>query len=121
LIKVHTDDNLADPFTKALPRGMVIDHAKGIELQLDNWAAEELLDAGDGVEVMHANGREVLDYHKMVSLVEENTFQQCIRMLKLICLAALYNLSTNDQGILVKSGEALLWVWNFGKKINGSH
>nr|GFB81096.1 hypothetical protein [Tanacetum cinerariifolium] len=34
LIKVHTDDNLADPFTKALPRGMVIDHAKGIGLQL---------------------------------------------------------------------------------------
>nr|GFC26283.1 retrovirus-related Pol polyprotein from transposon TNT 1-94 [Tanacetum cinerariifolium] len=34
LKKVHTDDNLADPFTKALPRGMVIDHAKGIGLQL---------------------------------------------------------------------------------------
>nr|GFD25990.1 retrotransposon protein putative Ty1-copia subclass [Tanacetum cinerariifolium] len=34
LIKVYTDDNLADPFTKALPRGMVIDHAKGIGLQL---------------------------------------------------------------------------------------
>nr|GEV92332.1 hypothetical protein [Tanacetum cinerariifolium] len=34
LIKVHTDDNLDDPFTKALPRGMVIDHAKGIGLQL---------------------------------------------------------------------------------------
>nr|GEW86345.1 retrotransposon protein, putative, Ty1-copia subclass [Tanacetum cinerariifolium] len=34
LIKVHTDDNLADLFTKALPRGMVIDHAKGIGLQL---------------------------------------------------------------------------------------
>nr|GFC71638.1 retrovirus-related Pol polyprotein from transposon TNT 1-94 [Tanacetum cinerariifolium] len=34
LIKAHTDDNLADPFTKALPRGMVIDHAKGIGLQL---------------------------------------------------------------------------------------
>nr|GFA72331.1 hypothetical protein [Tanacetum cinerariifolium] len=34
LIKVHTDDNLADPFTKALPGGMVIDHAKGIGLQL---------------------------------------------------------------------------------------
>nr|GEW86962.1 hypothetical protein [Tanacetum cinerariifolium] len=32
LIKVHTDDNLVDPFTKALPRGMVIDHAKGIRL-----------------------------------------------------------------------------------------
>nr|GEY09729.1 putative retrotransposon protein [Tanacetum cinerariifolium] len=32
LIKVHTDDNLADPFTKALPRGMVTDHAKGIGL-----------------------------------------------------------------------------------------
>nr|GFB11702.1 retrotransposon protein, putative, Ty1-copia subclass [Tanacetum cinerariifolium] len=34
LIKVHTDDNIADPFTKPLPRGMVIDHAKGIGLQL---------------------------------------------------------------------------------------
>nr|GFC41243.1 retrotransposon protein, putative, Ty1-copia subclass [Tanacetum cinerariifolium] len=34
LIKVHTDDNLADLFTKALPRGMVIDRAKGIGLQL---------------------------------------------------------------------------------------
>nr|GEY07947.1 putative retrotransposon protein [Tanacetum cinerariifolium] len=46
LIKVHTDDNLADHFTKALPRGMFIDHAKGIGLQLassfmhicDYWA-----------------------------------------------------------------------------------
>nr|GFA64807.1 retrotransposon protein, putative, Ty1-copia subclass [Tanacetum cinerariifolium] len=36
LIKVHTDDNLADPFTKVLPGGMVIDHAKGIELQLSS-------------------------------------------------------------------------------------
>nr|GEV01036.1 retrotransposon protein, putative, Ty1-copia subclass [Tanacetum cinerariifolium] len=34
LIKVNTDDNLVDPFTKALPRGMVIDHANGIGLQL---------------------------------------------------------------------------------------
>nr|GEZ28358.1 putative retrotransposon protein [Tanacetum cinerariifolium] len=34
LIRVHTDDNLADPFTKAFPRGMVIDHVKGIGLQL---------------------------------------------------------------------------------------
>nr|GEU33456.1 hypothetical protein [Tanacetum cinerariifolium] len=34
LIKVHTDDNLAGPFTKILLRGMVIDHAKGIRLQL---------------------------------------------------------------------------------------
>nr|GEW07879.1 retrotransposon protein, putative, Ty1-copia subclass [Tanacetum cinerariifolium] len=34
LIKVHTDDNLADLFTKDLPKGMVIDHAKGIGLQL---------------------------------------------------------------------------------------
>nr|GEW89795.1 putative retrotransposon protein [Tanacetum cinerariifolium] len=34
LIKVHTYDNLADPFTKALPRGMVVDHAKGSGLQL---------------------------------------------------------------------------------------
>nr|GFB44198.1 retrotransposon protein, putative, Ty1-copia subclass [Tanacetum cinerariifolium] len=34
LIKVYTDDNLVDPFTKALPRGTVINHAKGIGLQL---------------------------------------------------------------------------------------
>nr|GFD51858.1 retrotransposon ribonuclease H [Tanacetum cinerariifolium] len=34
LIKVHTDDNLADSFTKALLRGMVIDHATGNGLQL---------------------------------------------------------------------------------------
>nr|GFA00129.1 hypothetical protein [Tanacetum cinerariifolium] len=34
LIKVHIDDNLVDPFTKALPRRMVINHAKGIGLQL---------------------------------------------------------------------------------------
>ncbi|GKC10179.1 NB-ARC domains-containing protein [Tanacetum coccineum] len=67
---------------------------------LHNSAAEELLDTGDGVEVKRANGREVLDYLKMVSLLEENTFQQCIRMHKLIRLAALYNLSTDDQGIL---------------------
>nr|GEZ97327.1 hypothetical protein [Tanacetum cinerariifolium] len=32
LIKVHTDGNFADPFTKALPRGMVVDHANGIGL-----------------------------------------------------------------------------------------
>ncbi|GJT95020.1 putative RNA-directed DNA polymerase [Tanacetum coccineum] len=34
ILKVHTDDNLADPFTKALPRGKVTDHANGIGLQL---------------------------------------------------------------------------------------
>ncbi|GJZ97954.1 retrotransposon protein, putative, ty1-copia subclass [Tanacetum coccineum] len=34
ILKVHTDDNLADLFTKALPREKVIDHANGIGLQL---------------------------------------------------------------------------------------
>ncbi|GJU52612.1 retrotransposon protein, putative, ty1-copia subclass [Tanacetum coccineum] len=34
VLKVHTDDNLADPFTKALPKGKVTDHANGIGLQL---------------------------------------------------------------------------------------
>ncbi|GJW24917.1 retrotransposon protein, putative, ty1-copia subclass [Tanacetum coccineum] len=34
VLKVHTDDNLADPFTKALPKGNVTDHANGIGLQL---------------------------------------------------------------------------------------
>ncbi|GKA61849.1 hypothetical protein Tco_0761368 [Tanacetum coccineum] len=34
ILKVHTDDNLADPFTKALPRGKVTDLGNGIGLQL---------------------------------------------------------------------------------------
>ncbi|GJW57394.1 hypothetical protein Tco_0104125 [Tanacetum coccineum] len=34
IFKVHIDDNLADPFTKALPRGNVTDLANGIGLQL---------------------------------------------------------------------------------------
>ncbi|GJX15406.1 hypothetical protein Tco_0216238 [Tanacetum coccineum] len=34
VLKVHTDDNLADPFTKALPKGKVTDHVNGIGLQL---------------------------------------------------------------------------------------
>ncbi|GJY03479.1 putative retrotransposon protein [Tanacetum coccineum] len=34
LIKVHTDKNLADAFTKALPRGKVSEHANGIGLRL---------------------------------------------------------------------------------------
>nr|GFA49036.1 NB-ARC domains-containing protein [Tanacetum cinerariifolium] len=46
---------------------------------LDNWAAEELLDAGDGVEVTRANRREVLDYLKMVSLLEKIHFNNVSR------------------------------------------
>nr|GEV53492.1 hypothetical protein [Tanacetum cinerariifolium] len=34
LIKVHTDKNLADAFTKVLPRGKVNEHANGIGLRL---------------------------------------------------------------------------------------
>ncbi|GJX51053.1 hypothetical protein Tco_0277898, partial [Tanacetum coccineum] len=34
VLKVHTDDNLVDPFTKALPKENVTDHANGIGLQL---------------------------------------------------------------------------------------
>ncbi|GKG05067.1 hypothetical protein Tco_0315454, partial [Tanacetum coccineum] len=34
LIKVHTNKNLADAFTKALPRGKVNEHANGIGLRL---------------------------------------------------------------------------------------
>ncbi|GKA22424.1 hypothetical protein Tco_0708386 [Tanacetum coccineum] len=30
LLKVHTDDNLADPFTKALPKGKLTQHARSI-------------------------------------------------------------------------------------------
>ncbi|KAI3708678.1 hypothetical protein L2E82_38021 [Cichorium intybus] len=75
---------------------------------LDNWAAEELLDTVDDVEGTRTNGREMLDYLKMVSLLEENTSLQCIRMNKLIRLAALYNMSTDEnKESLVKSGEAL--------------
>ncbi|GJU58000.1 retrotransposon protein, putative, ty1-copia subclass [Tanacetum coccineum] len=34
LLKVHTDDNLADPFTKALPKGKLTQHARSIGLCL---------------------------------------------------------------------------------------
>ncbi|GJX36998.1 hypothetical protein Tco_0250301 [Tanacetum coccineum] len=34
LLKVHTDDNLADPFTKTLPKGKLTQHARSIELYL---------------------------------------------------------------------------------------
>ncbi|GJW39503.1 retrotransposon protein, putative, ty1-copia subclass, partial [Tanacetum coccineum] len=34
LLKVHTDDNLADPFTKALPKGKLTQHVRSIGLRL---------------------------------------------------------------------------------------
>ncbi|GKC35759.1 retrotransposon protein, putative, ty1-copia subclass, partial [Tanacetum coccineum] len=34
LLKVHTDDNLADPFTKALPKGKLTQHARSIGLRV---------------------------------------------------------------------------------------
>ncbi|GJU27476.1 hypothetical protein Tco_1166097 [Tanacetum coccineum] len=34
LLKVHTDDNLADPFTKALPKRKLTQHARSIGLRL---------------------------------------------------------------------------------------
>ncbi|GJZ24082.1 retrotransposon protein, putative, ty1-copia subclass [Tanacetum coccineum] len=34
LLKVHTDDNLAYPFTKALPKGKLTQHAKSMRLRL---------------------------------------------------------------------------------------
>ncbi|GJT77134.1 retrotransposon protein, putative, ty1-copia subclass [Tanacetum coccineum] len=34
LLKVYTDDNLADPFTKALPRGKLTQHDRGMGLRL---------------------------------------------------------------------------------------
>ncbi|GJV25451.1 retrotransposon protein, putative, ty1-copia subclass [Tanacetum coccineum] len=34
LLKVHTDDNLADPFTKALPNGKLTQHARSMGLRL---------------------------------------------------------------------------------------
>ena len=34
LLKVHTDDNLADPFTKALPKGKLTQHAESMGLRI---------------------------------------------------------------------------------------
>ncbi|GKA30047.1 retrotransposon protein, putative, ty1-copia subclass [Tanacetum coccineum] len=34
LLKVHTDNNLADPFTKALPKGKLTQHARSMGLRL---------------------------------------------------------------------------------------
>ncbi|GKF29065.1 hypothetical protein Tco_0095407 [Tanacetum coccineum] len=33
-LKVHTDDNLTDPFTKALPKGKLTQHARSMGLRL---------------------------------------------------------------------------------------
>ncbi|GJR10156.1 hypothetical protein Tco_0792808 [Tanacetum coccineum] len=33
-LKVHTDNNLADPFTKALPKGKLTQHARSMRLRL---------------------------------------------------------------------------------------
>ncbi|GKA58552.1 hypothetical protein Tco_0757740 [Tanacetum coccineum] len=33
-LKVHTNDNLADPFTKALPNGKLTQHARSVGLRL---------------------------------------------------------------------------------------
>ncbi|GKC86010.1 hypothetical protein Tco_1141727 [Tanacetum coccineum] len=33
-LKVHTDNNLADPFTKALPKGKLTQHARSMGLRL---------------------------------------------------------------------------------------
>ncbi|GJS10588.1 retrotransposon protein, putative, ty1-copia subclass [Tanacetum coccineum] len=43
-LKVHTDDNLADPFTKALPKGKLTQHARSMGLRL----ASSFIDAVDG-------------------------------------------------------------------------
>ncbi|GKG33502.1 hypothetical protein Tco_0433661, partial [Tanacetum coccineum] len=34
LLKVHTDENLADPFTKALPKGNLTQHVRSMGLRL---------------------------------------------------------------------------------------
>ncbi|GKA80973.1 retrovirus-related pol polyprotein LINE-1 [Tanacetum coccineum] len=47
LLKVHTDDNLADPFTKALPKGKLTQHARSIGLRLASSFIIEAL--GDGI------------------------------------------------------------------------
>ncbi|GJR26066.1 hypothetical protein Tco_1102298 [Tanacetum coccineum] len=55
LLKVHTDDNLADPFTKALPKGKLTQHARSIGLQLmntydmDEFCEYNALDLGWGL------------------------------------------------------------------------
>ncbi|GJW77304.1 hypothetical protein Tco_0138986 [Tanacetum coccineum] len=36
LLKVHTDDNLADPYTKALSKGKLTQHARSMGLRLDS-------------------------------------------------------------------------------------
>ncbi|GJY55339.1 retrotransposon protein, putative, ty1-copia subclass [Tanacetum coccineum] len=40
-LKVHTDDNLADPFTKALSKGKLTQHARSMRLRLDSSFMKE--------------------------------------------------------------------------------
>nr|GEU47112.1 hypothetical protein [Tanacetum cinerariifolium] len=69
LIKVHMDDNLADSFTKALPRGMVIDHAKGIRHQL----ASSFMHTSDSFTKALPRGM-VIDHAKGIRLQLASSF-----------------------------------------------
>ncbi|GJX70712.1 retrotransposon protein, putative, ty1-copia subclass [Tanacetum coccineum] len=42
LLKVHTDDNLADPFTNALSKGKLTQHARSMGLPAENLHLEQL-------------------------------------------------------------------------------
>ncbi|GJQ89368.1 hypothetical protein Tco_0000507 [Tanacetum coccineum] len=54
ILKVHTDDNLADPFTKALPRGKVTDLGNGIGLQLASSFMHTYMDTWQNLNVDNA-------------------------------------------------------------------
>ncbi|GJV50481.1 caffeic acid 3-O-methyltransferase [Tanacetum coccineum] len=63
LIKVHTDKNLADAFTKALPRGKVSEHANGIGLRLAVVSCISVISYWDkgvwaprGIGIIHVEG-----------------------------------------------------------------
>nr|GEX15804.1 putative retrotransposon protein [Tanacetum cinerariifolium] len=45
LLKVHTDDNLADPFTKALSKGKITQHARSTGLRLASSFINSVLNA----------------------------------------------------------------------------
>ncbi|KAM7482047.1 hypothetical protein LguiB_006630 [Lonicera macranthoides] len=75
-----------------------------IDCLLDCWAAEDLYDFPDDPKIARANGRNILDDLKMVSLLEEGVGTEYVRMHKLIRQVALCELSDKH---LVKTNESL--------------
>ncbi|GJV27885.1 retrovirus-related pol polyprotein from transposon TNT 1-94 [Tanacetum coccineum] len=59
-LKVYTDDNLADPFTKALPKGKLTQHARSMGLHLEDDEFELLFGEGPSQPIVEESPEDSL-------------------------------------------------------------